>query len=116
LGHNIFKGHAPEESRQRILTMPIPNFCDLNPRIDQRLNQIMHRALARDLSQRYASAEEMLYDLEFYIYHSGYGPTNETLGKYVRELHGITLMPHAGAARATNPGLERTAIMNRNNP
>ena len=30
----------------------------------------------------------MLYDLEHYIYHSGYGPTNETLGRFIRELFG----------------------------
>ncbi len=29
-----------------------------------------------------------MYDLEFYIYGAGYGPTNETLGKYIRELFG----------------------------
>ena len=27
-------------------------------------------------------------DLEFYIYGTGYGPTNETLGKFIRELFG----------------------------
>ena len=31
-----------------------------------------------------------MYDLEHYIYHAGYGPTNETLGKYIRELFGQT--------------------------
>jgi serine/threonine-protein kinase len=56
--------------------------------VDDRLNEILHRALARDLDKRFASADELLYDLEHYIYHSGYGPTNETLGKYIRELFG----------------------------
>jgi hypothetical protein len=28
--------------------------------------------------------------LEYYIYHQGYGPTNETLGKFMRELFGQT--------------------------
>jgi hypothetical protein len=27
-------------------------------------------------------------DLEYYIYGAGYGPTNETLGKFIRELFG----------------------------
>jgi hypothetical protein len=31
----------------------------------------------------------MLYELEHYIYHSGYGPTNETLGKLMRSLFGV---------------------------
>ena len=61
--------------------MPIPDFRQLDPRIDDRLNDILHRTLARDLDKRYPTADELLYDLEHYIYHSGYGPTNETLGK-----------------------------------
>ncbi len=88
LGYNIFKGATPEESRDRIMTMPLPNYCQLNSRIDERLNEIVHRTLARDLSKRYGTADELLYDLEYYIYHKGYGPTNETLGKFMRELFG----------------------------
>jgi eukaryotic-like serine/threonine-protein kinase len=91
LGYNIFKGATPEESRDRIMTMPLPNCCQLNSRIDQRLNEIVQRTLARDLSRRYATADELLYDLEYYIYHQGYGPTNETLGKFIRELFGQTI-------------------------
>jgi len=86
LGHNIFKGPTAEESRSRIMSQPIPDFRQLDQRIDDRLNEILHRALARDLDKRYATADELLYDLEHYIYHQGYGPTNETLGKFIREL------------------------------
>ena len=86
LGRNLFKGQTAEESRQRMMNMPIPNFCTLDPRIDEPLNKILHRALARDLTQRYSTADDMLYDLEHYIYHSGYGPTNETMGRFMREL------------------------------
>jgi len=74
-----------------MLKLPIPDFRPLDPRVDDRLNEILHRALARDLEQRYPSADEMLYDLEHYIYHSGYGPTNETLGRFIRELFGQTV-------------------------
>jgi serine/threonine protein kinase len=88
LGHNPFKAETPEESRQRIMEMPIPDFTQLDPRIDARLNEILRKALARDREQRYADCDQFLYDLEHYIYHGGYGPTNETLGKYVRDLFG----------------------------
>src|SRR5438876_12429449 len=88
LGRNVFKGEAPEESRKRIMTMPIPDFRKLDQRVDDRLNEILQRCLARDVNQRYPIADELLYDLEHYIYHSGYGPTNETLGKLMRELFG----------------------------
>jgi serine/threonine protein kinase len=88
LGKNIFKGDNSEESRDRVMTMDIPDFQELSPRIDNRLNEILQRALARKLDERYPNADDMLYDLEYYIYHSGYGPTNETLGRFIRELFG----------------------------
>lgn len=88
LGRNVFKGNSAEESRNHMMSMPIPDFRTLDERVDERLNQILHRALARDVDKRYPTADELLYDLEHYIYHSGYGPTNETMGKYIRELFG----------------------------
>ena len=88
LGRNIFKGATAEESRQRILHQPIPDFRALDPRIDDRLNDILHHCLAHDAHRRYASADLLMHDLEYYIYHGGYGPTNETLGKFIRELFG----------------------------
>jgi serine/threonine-protein kinase len=90
LDKNVFKGSTAEESRQRMMSMPMPDFRSLDERVDERLNEILQRALARDVDKRYPSAEDLLYDLEHYIYHSGYGPTNETLGKYIRELFGQT--------------------------
>src|SRR5271169_3343881 len=98
LGHNIFKGATAEESRNRIMTLPIPHFSKLDERIDSRLNEILHRALVRDLDKRYPTADELLYDLEHYIYHQGYGPTNETLGKFIRELFGQAVPKQVGGA------------------
>ena len=110
LGRNVFKGPTAEESRQRILTMPIPDFRTLDERIDEPLNEILQRCLTRELSKRYATADELLTALEYYIYHSGYGPTNETLGKFIRELFGQNVPP---AAAGTPPGgtelIEHTA-------
>ena len=88
LSRNIFKGANAEESRNRIMQQPIPDFRSLDPRIDDKLNDILHHCLARDLGHRYATADQLMTELEYYIYHSGYGPTNETLGKYIRELFG----------------------------
>lgn len=90
LGYNLFKGRDADDSRERILNLPIPDFRQLDSRIDDRLNEILHRTLARDVNQRYANADDLLYDLEYHIYHKGYGPTNETLGKFMRELFGET--------------------------
>ena len=108
LGYNIFKGSTPEESRERIMTLPLPDFRKLDPRIDDRLNEILHRALARDLDKRYPDADELLYELEHYIYHSGYGPTNETLGKFIRELFGQHIPQFAHESRGSTILLDRT--------
>jgi len=101
LGKNIFKGATPEESRQRMMSMIIPDFHSLDERVDADLNRILHRALARDVNARYPTADELLYDLEHYIYKAGYGPTNETLGKYIRELFGQNPPPTAARSDAS---------------
>jgi serine/threonine-protein kinase len=82
-----------QESRQRILKQAIPDFRTLDPRVDDRLNSILQRCLTRDLSKRFTTADELMYELEYYIYHGGYGPTNETLGKFIRELFGQSPAP-----------------------
>ena len=109
LGHNIFKGPSPEESRKLIMNLAIPDFRTLDARIDDRLNEILHKALARDLNRRYGSADDMLFDLEHYIYHSGYGPTNETLGRMIRELFGHNVRLATEDAKGSTQLLERTA-------
>ena len=112
LGKNIFKGETADESRQRILKMEIPDFTTLDTRIDAGLNKILHSCLTRDMDCRYATADQLMHDLEYYIYHSGYGPTNETLGKFNRELFGLT--PPAAAAEDAHGKtvvLEETAKM-----
>jgi serine/threonine-protein kinase len=88
LGRNIFKGATADESRNFVMKKEIPDFRTMDKRIDDRLNEILHKALSRDLARRYATADELLFDLEHYIYHQGYGPTNETLGKFIREIFG----------------------------
>ena len=114
LGRNIFKAPTAEESRQRILRQAIPNFRELDPRIDERLDEILHRALARDLDKRYPNADELLYDLEHYIYHKGYGPTNETLGKFIRELFDHKLPGAAGTSASGGTRLlEKTSRVGR---
>ncbi|MDB4779003.1 serine/threonine protein kinase, partial [Verrucomicrobia bacterium] len=52
------------------------------------LNSILQKLLQRNITKRYVSAESLLHDLEYHIYRHGYGPTNETLGKFVRSLKG----------------------------
>jgi serine/threonine-protein kinase len=113
LGRNIFKGETAEESRNRIMNSAIPDFRALDSRIDDKLNEVLQRALSHDLEKRFQSADDMLFELEHYIYHSGYGPTNETLGKFIRELFGQHIPTNALRAGGNTTMLEDTARMRR---
>ena len=109
LGYNIFKGSSSKESLQFIIKKPIPNFSQIDSRIDSRLNGILQKALARKLDERYQTADELLYDLEYQIYNSGYGPTNETLGKFMRDLFGKNDPKAFFEPRGSTRLLEQTA-------
>src|SRR6266487_1792397 len=60
LGRYIYNGATAEESRQRMMNLPIPDFRSLDDRVDERLNEILQRALAREVAKRYATADELL--------------------------------------------------------
>ncbi|OGV79354.1 MAG: hypothetical protein A3K19_31425 [Lentisphaerae bacterium RIFOXYB12_FULL_65_16] len=49
------------------------------------LRGIMRRMLALDQAERYDSTAKLAHDLEYFIYHKGYGPTVVSLEKYLRE-------------------------------
>lgn len=85
LGTNIFEGDSVEETHKNILEMPIPNFSSLAPEIDDKLNTLMQRSLERNKDER-PDATELLTELEMYLYSDGYGPTNEKLANYVRQI------------------------------
>jgi serine/threonine-protein kinase len=86
LGKNIFRSADRLESRRNILSLQIPRFDTLREEIDPKLESIIQKALTRDREQRYQSATEILTALEMYLYGDGYGPTNEKLGAYLRDL------------------------------
>lgn len=86
LGKNIFRNDDRLQSRKNILSMPIPRFRSLRADIDEKLESVLHKMLERDRNRRYQSAAELLTDLELYLYSDHYGPTNEKLGVYLREL------------------------------
>jgi serine/threonine-protein kinase len=88
LGRNIFRAHEREATRDNILHLPIPTFSMLRPEIDAKLEAIIQKALTRDRDQRYQSAYEMMTALERYLYSDGYGPTNEKLGVYLKDVMG----------------------------
>ena len=86
LGYNIFEDSVPENTIRNILEMEIPNFSEVREDVDEKLNAILHLALQRPRDKRYQTAEQMLTELEGFIYGDGYGPTNEKLAAYTNDL------------------------------
>jgi len=88
LGENIFEAETEEMTRRNILEMTIPDFYEMRPDIDPRLNDLLQLGLTRDREKRFQTAQSMLTSLERFIYGDGYGPTNEKLAFYLRDLYG----------------------------
>ena len=68
--------------------MKIPDFTELRPEIDPRLDLLLQQAFQRERGKRYQSAGQMLTALEQFLYGDGYGPTNEKLALYMADLFG----------------------------
>jgi serine/threonine-protein kinase len=54
-----------------------------NPAIPEALERILMKGLEGDVTRRYQRSSEMAYDLEYYMYHKGYGPTIKVLEEYM---------------------------------
>ena len=103
LSRNIFRADDRLLSRKNVLSMPIPHFGDLRPEIDAKLEVILRKVLERNRDRRYQTALELLTDFEVYLYSDRYGPTNEKLGVYLRELFGQPEPAGALIASPTSP-------------
>jgi len=66
--------------------------------VDSDLLAILKKMLVKDLDARYADTSQVAYDLEYFIYREGYGPTVVTLENYLRQnfpyLYTQTNVPH----------------------
>jgi serine/threonine-protein kinase len=93
----LFVGGSTRDILHNVLNRPIPSLRASNPEVPAELEGIFHRAVARDLEQRYRTAGEMGYALEYAIYGKGYGPTILTLERYLRRLFPELYLPASEA-------------------
>jgi len=63
-GDRLFRGENEFDTMRRIWEMPIPNPSSTNPAVPPALDAVVHRALARDVAVRFATAHEALDALE----------------------------------------------------
>ena len=91
LTHELLTGGLTDRGRfslQRLhrlgVSFPKP-ITETRPDIPDDLAAIVDRALQPEPGDRFQSAADMGYALEYHLYHDGYGPTNVTLRDYLRE-------------------------------
>ncbi len=70
----------------RITREDAPPIRMKRPEVPIRVQEILQNSLHRDRVKRYQTAQAMCSDLEHFMYDGGYGPTNLTLEKYLKEL------------------------------
>jgi serine/threonine-protein kinase len=85
-GEHIFAVEDIYETLDNVKSKKVPDPREMRPDCPEELARITCKALERRLERRYQTAGEMGYDLEHYMYHDRFGPTNVTLALYLREL------------------------------
>ncbi len=85
-GQNPFLGNTNKDILTNVISMAVPKPSHFSPRIPPDLESIVIKALERDLAKRYQTAGEMSYDLEYFMYHKGYGPTIAVLKHYMQKI------------------------------
>jgi serine/threonine-protein kinase len=87
-GKRLFSRNSDVESFKALLDDPIPMPGDLADGIPAELNEIVGKALERNLDHRYASAKAMYDDLDDYLSSRTYMPPQSLLKSYLEELIG----------------------------
>ena len=106
-GESLFShGEEAKGVMENVSDAKIPDPKNFNPEIPEDLAKIMLKLLERDLDKRYLDAGKAGYDLEYFMYHKGYGPTILTLEKQLR-----LLFPKLFTSVKTNRGKESTQAM-----
>jgi serine/threonine-protein kinase len=63
-GDRLFRGENEFDTMRRIWEMPIPNPSEVNPAVPPALDAVIQHALARNMNERFSSANEALDALE----------------------------------------------------
>ncbi|MGE3853963.1 MAG: serine/threonine protein kinase [Planctomycetota bacterium] len=86
-GENIFDDDDTMKTIENVCKAPIPPVTKYNPDVPAPVLEFLSKAMNRDKDARYQTADEFGYDLQAnYLYRSSFGPTYQTLQKYLKDL------------------------------
>lgn len=83
----------------KIKNFKTPSPRSINRAIPEELERIVMKAIEKDIEKRYQDAGKLGYDLEYFMYHKGYGPTIQTLENYMVQLFPNLYKPKAETER-----------------
>lgn len=108
-GRYLFAARDRSSTLESVRSAPIPDPLMMRPDLPPELGPILLKLLERDIAKRYQTAGEAGYDLEYYMYHDRYGPTNEKLADYLRSISLGSGEPPPSGRGEPPPEMGRTA-------
>jgi len=103
-GVSVFENEDTLVTLRNVSRAKVPSARKLNPNVPKDLEEILMTALKRKPEERFATAGEMGYALEHYMYHDRFGPTNVTLEKYLSEVFPEKALPSPSSKTTKKPG------------
>ncbi len=85
--HRLFKGRTDAASLQMALRMDVPSPDELCPEVPSVLARIAKKALERDISKRYQTAQEMQEDLEEWLSGFRKASSRSSLAQWMTHLY-----------------------------
>ena len=82
-GERLFKGETPAQTLRLVAAARVPTPQRINPEFPERLGPIVQKALARDVAQRYQTADEFRQALEHYLIEERMMVAHAAVGKLV---------------------------------
>lgn len=83
-GYRLFSGETPQQTVLAVKAARIPSITALNPNVDQALESIIRKALARDRDERFQTAAELADAIMHYLFDNELKVTSRDVAAVVR--------------------------------
>lgn len=98
-GRRLFRGNDEEDTLKRIATAPVPRLADFSPQLEA-LDDVIHSAVAKDPSERFASASALATALEAAVQRAHLAASHGDVADFVRAHFGDELKERRRAVEA----------------
>lgn len=85
-GRRLFKRESVDKTLRAVVMAKVPAIREVVPEVDDALERIVAKALARNRDERYTDAAEMLDELSSYMFSRGIHVTSTDLSSYLHRL------------------------------